>query len=296
MYFDGIGTPFNSLDGVKWLTAAAEQDHHDAQFTLGMLFSNGRYLQKNEGQAFRWSLRAAENGNLMAHFTVGTFYMQGTGTEVNPALGIEWHKKAATLGLAESQYMLSVIYDTGIGGDKNMAESLIWLKQAAKNNHPEAARIINDLGLSVNLDPNIPSNLVVERAELALYQEDYEAALAEFLQAASMDNPFAQYQLGSFYLNGRGVSQSYVEARKWYLLAAENGDALAQYNLGVINMRGYGIDVDFVKAAMWFIIARVTNPVLKREVLAELATRMTPEQFAEAENAAKEWYSNYNPG
>ena len=64
-----------------------------------------------------------------------------------------------------------------------------------------------------------------------LSDADYVASLRS---RAEQGNAFAQWSLGLLYALGQGVTQDYVEARKWYLKAAEQGDAFAQTNLGVL--------------------------------------------------------------
>lgn len=290
MYIEGIGIESSQEEGLKWLKASAENNFAEAQFALSLLYLNGSYVIPNEEEAFKWALKAAEADNLMAKFTLATFYLQGTGTAVNAPLGVEWHKKAAVLGLAESQFILSALYENGIGVEKDMDQSLAWIKQAAINNNAEAAQKLNSLGISINLDPEIESNRIVERAEIALYKEDFQAAYSEYLQAANMENPLAQYQIGYFHLMGMSVAINFTEAHKWFLMAAKNGDALAQFNIGMMHVRGDGLERDIVKAATWFLITRATNPDVEGDVLQGLITGMTEEQKTEAEQAAKEWF------
>ena len=289
MYIDGIGVKANKEEGLKWLKSSAENNFPEAQFALSLLYLNGSYVVLDEKEAFKWTLKAAEADNLMAKFTVATFYLQGTGTPVNAPLGVQWHKKAATLGLAESQFILSALYENGIGVEKDMEQSLTWLKQAAINKYPEAAMKLNELSISINLDPKIESNRIVERAEVALYKKDYKTAYSEYMQAANMENPLAQYQIGYFNLTGMSVPVNFTEAHKWFLMAAKNGDALAQFNIGMMHVRGDGVKRDIVKAATWFLITKAINPNVEGGVLQGLVTGMTEEQKTEAENAAKDW-------
>ena len=49
--------------------------------------------------------------------------------------------------------------------------------------------------------------------------------------AAEQGDADAQYNLGTMYATGQGLSQNNAEAARWYRLAAEQGDANAQRNL-----------------------------------------------------------------
>lgn len=294
MYFDGLGTKFNGALGMRWLRAAANQDHHDAQFTLGMLYANGRYVEQNDVEAFNWCLKSAENGNLLGYFSVATFYMQGKGTEVNQTLGLDWHLKAAEQGLSESQNALSVMYKAGIGVEKDLNKSLEYIKAAAAGGHPTAVEKLNELGFSVNLDTSVPSNAIVERAEFARYSDDIDGAYQAYHEAAEMNNAIAQYQIGYYHLNGLGsLDKNYIEAHKWFTLAAENGDRLAIHNLGVMEMLGYGRKIDLIKAVSWFLIADTLQNGSEAEILQTLVPNLTAEQIDAVEEEATKWFDTH---
>ena len=80
----------------------------------------------------------------------------------------------------------------------------------------------------------------------------------------------AQYNLGIMHANGRGVSQSDVEAAKWYRLAAERGYVLAQSSLGL----HYATEAAFQRrgwALMWLTLAAErgdSKAVIERDAVA----------------------------
>jgi TPR repeat protein len=47
--------------------------------------------------------------------------------------------------------------------------------------------------------------------------------------------------LGTMYLDGSGVEQNYVLARKWFGKAAEQGNSVAQHRLGYLYEKGLGV-------------------------------------------------------
>lgn len=89
------------------------------------------------------------------------------------------------------------------------------------------------------------------------------------------------------------------EVAKWYLKAAEQGVKQAQYRLGLMYDRGRGVTQDYVRAHAWFNLAASHDYKLARDREAargrrdEVATRMTPEQIAEAQSLAREWAAKY---
>jgi uncharacterized protein len=82
---------------------------------------------------------------------------------------------------------------------------------------------------------------------------DYSMAFKWFQLAAARGDVRAQFNIGSMYENGRGVSRDTEEATKWYLLAAEQGDPGAQTNLGLIHENAVG--QDYEQAVKWFRLA-----------------------------------------
>jgi localization factor PodJL len=66
--------------------------------------------------------------------------------------------------------------------------------------------------------------------------------------AAEAGDPAAAFELGSRYLEGRGVAVSAAEAAKWYQRAADAGIAPAQYRLGSLYEKGSGVLRDFERA------------------------------------------------
>jgi TPR repeat protein len=79
-------------------------------------------------------------------------------------------------------------------------------------------------------------------------------------------------------------------------MAADQGDTTAQYDLGFMYFRGEGVQQNPVLALMWTDIAASRIPVSDTEehkaavaLRDNIASKMTPEQIAEAQRMAKEW-------
>ncbi len=126
--------------------------------------------------------------------------------------------------------------------------------------------------------------------------KDYDAAVKWYLRAGDKGNPLAQSTLGDIYYYGRGVPQDYETAAVWWERAANQGVGGAQLNLSVLFANGEGVSRDLVKSHMYANLAAAQLPLGKdyeiaiqnREFIAE---QMTPEQIAEAQQKAKDWYS-----
>ncbi len=70
--------------------------------------------------------------------------------------------------------------------------------------------------------------------------------------AAEKGIPEAAYELGSRYLEGRGVGLSVREAAQWYERSAQGGYAPAQFRLGSMYEKGNGVARDLVKAKAYY--------------------------------------------
>jgi len=136
----------------------------------------------------------------------------------------------------------------------------------------------------------------VEDAWTAYKRGDFATALRIWRPRATQGIAFAQVNLGFMYYTGQGVPQDYGEAAKWYRLAAEQGNPTAQSNLGSMYYSGQGVPQDYVQAYMWVDLAASRFPpsaIEDRDQAAHnrdiVASKMTPEQLAEAQKLAREW-------
>jgi hypothetical protein len=131
--------------------------------------------------------------------------------------------------------------------------------------------------------------------------QDYAEALKWYRMAADQGHPQAQSNLGLMYEKGRGVPQDYFQAVKWFRKAAEQGDAFAQTHVGFMYSNGRGVAQDLVQAHMFLNLATAgfgtSEAVDSRRAafyLELVASKMTPEQIAEAKRLASEWKPNKN--
>jgi TPR repeat protein len=120
-------------------------------------------------------------------------------------------------------------------------------------------------------------------------QQDYAEALRWYRKAADQGDAFAQYELGYMYHHGYGVSPDYAEAARWYRKAADQGNTASQVSLGLMYNQGMGVPQDYVSAHMWFNLAAASGYAGAANSRDDVATKMTPEQVAEAQRLAREW-------
>jgi len=132
-----------------------------------------------------------------------------------------------------------------------------------------------------------------DRAKTAHERGDYAAEVALVRPLAEQGYPYAQFNLGVLYDQGKGVSQDYGEAMKWYYKAAEQGLPQAQVNLGILYEEGQGVKPDFVRAYFWYALAESQGDGQAPQAKQDIAKKMTQEQLAEAEKQVKEWQATH---
>ena len=73
----------------------AEQGKAEAQYNLGLMYSLGKDIPKNDPEAIKWYLRAAEQGFAEAQTNLGLMYGKGQGIEQNFNEAVKWYRLAA---------------------------------------------------------------------------------------------------------------------------------------------------------------------------------------------------------
>ena len=78
--------------------AKAEQGDAAAQFNLGVTYSDGRGVVKNEVEAVKWYRKAADQGYAAAQFNLGFMYANGEGVVKDEIEGYKWYLLAGAQG------------------------------------------------------------------------------------------------------------------------------------------------------------------------------------------------------
>ncbi len=123
--------------------------------------------------------------------------------------------------------------------------------------------------------------------------QDYRHSARILARRAAAGDARAQTYLGFMYSTGRGLPQNYKAAAHWMRRAANQGIPDAQYLLGLMYDKGQGVEQDFVRAHAWLNLAvaganREQRDAWKR-IRDAVASKMTPEELAMAQNLAFEW-------
>ncbi len=138
MYYFGIGARPDFAAAVKWYREAAAKGHQGAedrlkertlrifcraseqcearsQLALGWMYSHGKDVRQDYGEAFKWYSMAAEQGNAVAEYNLGYMYQNGNGIPQDIAKAAKWYEAAAEQGKAEAQFSIASMYESGYG-------------------------------------------------------------------------------------------------------------------------------------------------------------------------------------
>lgn len=113
-----------------WYQKAAGLGLAEAQFNLGVLFSDGKGVARNLQQAVFWYRKAAEQGFLYAQFNLAECYDQGNGVAPDAQQAVSWYRKAAAQGDAAASFALGVSYYEGKGVVRDVDQAKIWFGKA----------------------------------------------------------------------------------------------------------------------------------------------------------------------
>jgi TPR repeat protein len=168
---------------------------------------DGRFVPKDEKQAYALMQAAAEAGNPLAQFNFAQLLVKEDSGDAGLARAVSYYERAANAGVADAQYAMSQIYANGAGGRKqDNAQALLFLARAARQNYDTAQL---DLG----------EWLIEGRGG----KRDLKAGFGWMLAAANGGNVAAQNRLAKLYMGGIGTEPDPILAGAWYIVARRAG-------------------------------------------------------------------------
>ena len=179
----------------------------------------------------RWQPKA-EAGDAEAQFQLGQMYALGHGFKQNFNSALEWYEKAAAQGNAKARTALGLLYFYGVGVEENTEKAGEWFEKAAAQDNPIAQTFLG---------------------AIAYEAKDYATAMQWAEQAAAQNYAPAISSIGLLYERGDGVTQDFVEAKRWYERAAnyKKRSVMAMFALSKLYSEGKGVKKDEKQAMEW---------------------------------------------
>lgn len=95
-YLNGEGTPASTADAIRYLKVAAERNHVASQLELSRLYASSDY--PDAAEARRWLMRAAEQESAEAQYALGMSYSEGRNGQVDYRRAYVWLSRAMLNG------------------------------------------------------------------------------------------------------------------------------------------------------------------------------------------------------
>ena len=115
--------------------------------------------------------------------------------------------------------------------------------------------------------------------------------LIRLAEAGDID---AQMRLGYSYRSGKGAWKSLWRSALWFEKAAIQGSPEALYNLALLNSEE-PTKINYVQAYAYITVAMALDNTLKYfEEKKEIAAKLTPNNFRQAQELAAEYYEKYS--
>lgn len=183
--------------------------------------------------------------------SLASCFQGGFGVVKDQSKAVELFQQAADLGSSSAQRNLAKAYENGTGVPQDLAKAFALLTQAAEGGNTQAQC---DLGARCSgTNPNYPV--------------DYAAAVKWYTMAAEKNHLDALNNLGTLYIDGKGVPQDFAKAVELYTKAADAGNVISAQNLGFFYKNGNYTEKDPAKAFTWFRKgAEMGGAICQREV------------------------------
>lgn len=269
------------------LTRAAELGDAQAQHTLGHRYLSGYGVEEDDTVALKWYRRSAEQGFAPAQSALGLAYAQGHVTDQDFTQAAAWCRLGAEQGNSDGQVCMAWLYAGGCGVEQDYTESVRWIRLAADQGVGLAEARLGDMYANgeggVEHDP-VEADRWYRRA---LEPDIYHPMRVGGTEIYS-GRPFLTHlaTLAVLYQDGTGVPHNdVVAAYKWLEIVSRwrvdgSGTTRIRHESRTLIRDGYGTMI----------------PEGAKQLLDDLAMKMTREQVADARRAADAFLESYRIG
>jgi TPR repeat protein len=244
LYRDGRGVERDYARAIELFRAGSQRGDSLAYTSLGRMFLDGLGVEKDYGEALRWFYRAAEDNADWGFTLIGMAFENGHGVEKSAKEAVYWYGRAAALGDPSAKGALGQLYRDGAEGvPRDLKKAVKWFRSGAGQGVPF---------IQTELGRLFEKGLGVEKS--------VNKAIGWYRRAAKAGHPVAYRELGRLYENGTGVEKDPIRARELYREAFERGDFWGARHLGRVHEKGIGGPVDEAGALTWYLeAAKHTN-------------------------------------
>ena len=247
----------------EWLPLAKE-GNVEAQYNIGIMYSQGQGMPRDMASAAYWWEKAALQGHVRGQNNIANLLRDGIGVAKDLPKAVYWFKAAAIKDYADAQYDLGLLYRNGHGVSKDLKVVLHWWNLAADAGNKLAkssAEALNSMIATVgsmeakaweqpgDSDDRLRIGIAYSRGKDVPLSRDYAVYWLEPLAVAG--NLDAQYWLGSTYCSDDAAKDCPLGVR-WWRAAAEHDQMYAQVLLAVSYEVGTVVPQDMKLAVYWY--------------------------------------------
>ncbi|HZP88687.1 MAG TPA: SEL1-like repeat protein [Burkholderiales bacterium] len=228
---------FDPTAASSLLQQAADRGCAAACNELGVCYSLGEVVGRDQARAYDLFLRGAHLGDPHAQYNVARCYAEGEGVQSDATQALHWFRQAANRGLLDGALELARMLLEEGRSQENMGDGLSVLKQAADAGHAQAQyEFARQLERGAGAEP------------------DFLSALHYLHEAADQHHSDAMFRLATILHQGTGLDRAYPEqAAVWFKrLVDEHQHGYAAQILGVMHAQGKGVPLDLVRAEALF--------------------------------------------
>jgi len=132
-------------EAAKWYRVSADAGEASSQYNLGLMYLDGKGLDKDSTEAAKWLRKAADQDNAGAQNLLGILYETGDGVETDVQEAAKLYQRSADQYNADAQYSLALLYANGNGLDQNFVEAYKLLALAAEGGNQQAPAVLTQV-------------------------------------------------------------------------------------------------------------------------------------------------------
>lgn len=278
-------SPENIAESLKLQEKAARAGHVEAQYGLGVLYSNGQYVAQDQRLAHFWYTQAARRGSEAAklaltssapqvHPVVAANHVQAANPVANANMlaASESESSAAVPTMSAEEYAAveQVASTTTEATEPAEAQAPVPAPRPIRQHpvaqtQPEAsegvAPVIPAEGAAgaEGMPDLAPEEMAADPGDISVEHNESKVDLGnmsvqQVIDTAQKGDMYAQLMLGALFEDGTdpSIPKSIEEAAKWYAKAAKQGYPKAQHNLALLYEDGRGVPQSYAEAAKWY--------------------------------------------
>lgn len=146
MYVEGLGVPQDFDEAVHWARKSAAYNNYAGQLIMGALYEAGAGVSQSDRKAAEWYEKSAQyEKDMGARYKLGMMYLEGRGVEKNTQVGENWLMRGAEKGDAHACYQLGMMHYEGKDVVQDYSLALDWFGRAVAIGIPEKSRVLKEI-------------------------------------------------------------------------------------------------------------------------------------------------------